>query len=136
MRERAIVPDLVFGLALADGSRRYFMVEIDRGTMPIVRSDLMQTSFEQKMRAYLTAHAAKQHERQFGWKTFPRAHRHDRPSPHAIDDGGAALLSVFPTAPVPACSYSRPPTSCAPAIRSRTRGAMATAAMFVWARCA
>ena len=22
------------------------------------------------MRAYLTAHAAKQHERQFGWKTF------------------------------------------------------------------
>jgi hypothetical protein len=29
-----------------------------------------QTSFEEKMRAYLTAHAAKQHERQFGWKTF------------------------------------------------------------------
>jgi hypothetical protein len=30
----------------------------------------MQTSFERKMRAYLAAHAAKQHERHFGWKTF------------------------------------------------------------------
>jgi hypothetical protein len=70
VRERAIVPDFTFGLALPDRSRRYFMVEIDRGTMPVVRSDVMQTSFEQKMRAYLIAHAAKQHERHFGWKTF------------------------------------------------------------------
>jgi hypothetical protein len=57
-------------LRFADGSRHCFMVEIDRGTMPVVRSDFRQTSFERKMRAYLTAHAAKQHERQFGWKTF------------------------------------------------------------------
>jgi Replication-relaxation len=71
MHETGLVPDLVFGLKLADGSRRHFMVEIDRGTMPVVRSDILrQTSFEEKMRAYLTAHAAKQHERQFGWKTF------------------------------------------------------------------
>jgi hypothetical protein len=40
-----IVPDLVFGLRFTDGSRRCFMVEIDRGTMPIARSNLMQTSF-------------------------------------------------------------------------------------------
>jgi hypothetical protein len=70
VRERALIPDLVFGLALSDRSSRYFMVEIDRGTMPIVRSNFMQTSFEQKMRAYLIAHAAKQHQHQFGWKTF------------------------------------------------------------------
>ena len=63
-----LVPDFAFGLALA--SRRRFMVEIDRGTMPIVRSDFLQTSFERKMRAYLTAHAGKQHEKHFGWKTF------------------------------------------------------------------
>jgi len=69
-REISVVPDIVFGLELADGSRRYFMVEIDRGTMPIVRSRFDQTSFEKKMRAYLTAHAAKQHERQFGLKNF------------------------------------------------------------------
>jgi hypothetical protein len=70
MHEVAVVPDLVFGLRLADGSRHCFMVEIDRGTMPVIRSDFRQTSFERKMRAYLTAHAARQHERQFGWKTF------------------------------------------------------------------
>jgi hypothetical protein len=69
VHEFGLVPDLVFGLMLPDGSRRSFMVEIDRGTMPVVRSDTFrQTSFEEKMRAYLTAYA--QHERQFGWKTF------------------------------------------------------------------
>jgi hypothetical protein len=46
------------------------MVEIDRGTMPIARADFLQTSFERKMRVYLTAHAGKLHERHFGWKTF------------------------------------------------------------------
>jgi hypothetical protein len=69
-REISVVPDVVFGLELPDGSRRYFMVEIDRGTMPITRSRFDQTSFEKKMRGYLAAHAAKQHERQFGWKNF------------------------------------------------------------------
>ena len=70
MREVGVVPDLVFGLELSDGSRRNFIVEIDRGTMPVNRSDPDQTSFQRKMRVYLTAHAAKQHERQFGWKNF------------------------------------------------------------------
>ena len=66
----AVVPDLVFGLLLADGSRRCFLVEIDRGTMPVARADFRQTSFVRKMRAYLTAYAAKAHERHFGWKSF------------------------------------------------------------------
>jgi DNA-binding Lrp family transcriptional regulator len=70
LHESRIIPDLVFGLALGDGSRRNFMVEIDRGTMPIRRSDPMQTSFEKKLRIYRTAHAMKQHDRQFGWKNF------------------------------------------------------------------
>jgi hypothetical protein len=65
-----LVPDLVFGLRFPDGSRRCFAVEIDRGTMPVSRHNLLQTSFERKMRAYLTAHAVRQHERHFGWKTF------------------------------------------------------------------
>jgi hypothetical protein len=59
--EFGIMPDLVFGLRFPD--RRCFMVEIDRGTMPITRSDIRQTSFERKLRGYLTAHAAGQHER-------------------------------------------------------------------------
>jgi hypothetical protein len=70
VHEISVVPDIVFGLELADRSRRNFMVEIDRGTMPISRADFAQTSIAKKMRAYLTAHAAKQHERQFGWKNF------------------------------------------------------------------
>jgi hypothetical protein len=70
MHEVGLVPDLAFGLKFPDGSRRCFMVEIDRGTMPIARVDFLQTSFERKMRSYLTAHAGKLHERHFGWKTF------------------------------------------------------------------
>ena len=48
VHEIGLVPDLVFGLQLPDGSRHSFMVEIDRGTMPIARSDFLQTSFEWK----------------------------------------------------------------------------------------
>ena len=70
MYQVSVIPDLVFGLQLADGSRRNFMVEIDRGTMPVSRSDPDRTSFDRKMRVYLSAHAATQHERQFGWKNF------------------------------------------------------------------
>jgi hypothetical protein len=69
-RQIGLIPDLVFGLTFADGDRRFYMVEIDRGTMPVIRRDLTQTSFEKKMRAYLAAHAAGVHTRQFGWKTF------------------------------------------------------------------
>ena len=65
-----LVPDLAFGLRFPDGSRRCFLVEIDRGTMPISRSDIRQTCFARKMRAYLAAHAARLHERHFGWRTF------------------------------------------------------------------
>jgi DNA-binding Lrp family transcriptional regulator len=68
--EIAAIPDLAFGLLFKDGSRRCFMVEIDRGTMPIARSDIHQTSLERKMRAYLTAYANKQHEKKFGWRAF------------------------------------------------------------------
>jgi hypothetical protein len=70
MHNIGVVPDLVFGLKFPDGSRRCFTVEIDRGTMPITRTNLFQTSYERKMRAYLAAHSTRQHERHFGWKTF------------------------------------------------------------------
>jgi hypothetical protein len=66
----AVVPDLVFGLMFPDASRRCFTVEVDRGTMPISRSDFRQTSFERKMLAYLAAHDQGEQTRQFGWKTF------------------------------------------------------------------
>lgn len=45
-------------------------IEIGRGTMPISRSDFSQTSFALKMRAYVAAHAAGQHQQSYGWKAF------------------------------------------------------------------
>jgi DNA-binding Lrp family transcriptional regulator len=67
VHEIGVVPDLVFAIRLASGARYNFVVEIDRGTMPILRSDIRQTSFARKMRAYL---AARMHEHDFGWRTF------------------------------------------------------------------
>jgi hypothetical protein len=69
-RDIGIAPDLVFGIGFRDGTRRCFMVEIDRGTMPITRSNMSLSSFQRKMRGYLSVYAAKQHEQQFGWKAF------------------------------------------------------------------
>lgn len=65
-----VMPDLVFGLQFLARPRWNYVVEIDRGTMPVMRSDPAQTSVARKMRVYLAAHAAKQHERQFGWENF------------------------------------------------------------------
>src|ERR1051325_9392783 len=70
VHKTSVVPDLVFGLELPRKDRRNFVVEIDRGTMPIKRSDPQQTNFESKMRVYLAAHAMKEHVQQFGWKNF------------------------------------------------------------------
>jgi hypothetical protein len=70
MRESRVIPDLVFGLALADGTRRCYVAEIDRGTMPVERSDPSRTSFAGKMRTYLAAYTANQHQLQFGWPSF------------------------------------------------------------------
>lgn len=70
VQEASAVPDVVFGLDLPAGQRRNFVAEIDRGTMPVRRSDPRQTSFERKMRVYLSVYAARLHERQFGWKNF------------------------------------------------------------------
>jgi hypothetical protein len=70
VRQIGLVPDFVFGLRFANSSQRNFMVEIDRGTMPVSRSDFTQSSIEKKMRAYLAAHTARLHERHFGWKSF------------------------------------------------------------------
>ena len=70
VRHIGLAPDFTFGVRLPDGSRRCFFVEIDRGTMPIARSDFSQTSMQRKFRAYLAVHASRLHERQFGWKAF------------------------------------------------------------------
>jgi hypothetical protein len=47
-----VAPDKVFGIEHADGSRRYYFLEMDRGTMPVARSDLRRTSLLRKFLSY------------------------------------------------------------------------------------
>lgn len=49
----AVIPDRVFGLDFtADRKRSYFFLEADRGTMPVMRSTLKQTSIYRKLLTY------------------------------------------------------------------------------------
>ena len=66
-QEIGLIPDLAFAFDLNRGASRNFLVEIDRGTMPITRADFSQTSVERKRRCYLADHAAL-----FGWNKRPR----------------------------------------------------------------
>jgi hypothetical protein len=47
-----ILPDYVFGLRSKDGRERFYFVEIDRGTMPVTRRDITQSSFARKVLSY------------------------------------------------------------------------------------
>jgi hypothetical protein len=50
----AVIPDAIFGLDFTlERKRKYFFLEADRATMPIVRADLSQTSYSRKLLAYL-----------------------------------------------------------------------------------
>jgi hypothetical protein len=68
--ELGVEPDYVFGFQYPDGRFRAYLVECDRGTMPVTRASLAQTSLKRKLLAYTAARRAGLHERQFGWKAF------------------------------------------------------------------
>jgi hypothetical protein len=65
-----LLPDHVFALVLPDGRRRAFVVECDRGTMPVERSTLDQTSMLRKFLAYEGSRKQGLHTTRFGWKAF------------------------------------------------------------------
>lgn len=69
-----VVPDRVFALDLAgkDGQpdRAYFFLEADRGTMPVKRHSLLQTSFFRKLLAYEGTWAQDIHQRKLGISRF------------------------------------------------------------------
>jgi len=69
-----IVPDRVFALEYPDDAgdvqRVYFFLEADRGTMPVVRSGLTQTSFYRKLLAYEATWTQKVHQRKLGIHRF------------------------------------------------------------------
>jgi hypothetical protein len=69
-----IVPDRVFALEFAnrDGAqeRAYFFLEADRGTMPVFRRSLSQTSFRRKLLAYEATWSQSLHRSKFGFNRF------------------------------------------------------------------
>ncbi len=69
-----IIPDRVFALASddesPDRSPTVYFLEADRGTMPIVRTNLSQTSFYRKLLAYQAAWSQGLHRSQCGIHRF------------------------------------------------------------------
>jgi hypothetical protein len=69
-----VIPDFVFALDYldADGQnqRAYFFLEADRGTMPVKRHSLAQTSFYRKLLAYEATWAQDIHRQQLGINRF------------------------------------------------------------------
>ena len=69
----SVVPDGLFGLRFADDTAAYFALEVDRGTIPITRTDANGTpawrkSIAYKLATYWEAWKAGQHGKQFGLK--------------------------------------------------------------------
>ena len=68
-RERwSVVPDGVFGLSFPDGTAAYFLLELDRGTIPISRRGGDHRSIRRKLKTYYDGWRAQRHVEQFGVK--------------------------------------------------------------------
>jgi hypothetical protein len=69
-----IVPDRVFALDFALNAERreraFFFLEADRGTMPVMRRDLSQTSFYRKLVAYEATWLQSLHSTRFAFHRF------------------------------------------------------------------
>ena len=69
-----VIPDRVFALECTDQNdqvqRVYYFLEADRGTMPVIREKLSQTSFYRKLLAYEATWTNKVHERHLGIPRF------------------------------------------------------------------
>jgi len=49
-----VIPDAAFSIDSGDERPTFFLIEVDRGTMPVKRTNPMQSSFTQKVEAYRT----------------------------------------------------------------------------------
>jgi len=70
----SIIPDRVFALEYPTQAghqdRAYFFLEADRGTMPVARANLSQTSFRRKLLAYEATWSKSLHHSCFGFNRF------------------------------------------------------------------
>ena len=62
----SVVSDGLFGLEFADGTASYFLLEIDRGSMPVTRTRFDKTSYQRKLIVYWEAWKKKVHASHFG----------------------------------------------------------------------
>jgi len=68
-RERwSVVPDGLFGLSFADSTAAYFLLELDRGTIPISRRWGDHRSIRRKLKTYYDGWRTQRHLEQFGVK--------------------------------------------------------------------
>ena len=69
-----VIPDRVFALEYGDEvgnrERAFFFLEADRGTMPVMRRNLSQTSFFRKLLAYEATWTQSIHRTRFGFHRF------------------------------------------------------------------
>jgi len=69
-----VIPDKVFGLRdrsrSGDRGLKFFCYELDRGTMPVVRSGLAQSSILRKLVSYGATHRAGLHTAMYGLPNF------------------------------------------------------------------
>jgi hypothetical protein len=65
-----IVAIELFGLVYPDETASYFMLKIDRGTMPVVRRGKDRTRFARKIELYLDIWKGKVHTAQFGFQAM------------------------------------------------------------------
>ena len=69
-----VIPDRVFALEFADKDgqtkRIHFFLEADRGTMPVKRKTLSQTSMYRKLLAYEATWSQSIHQKKFGFNRF------------------------------------------------------------------
>lgn len=105
-----VIPDAVFALRYADRppgqEAAYFFLEVDRGTMPVARKNLLRTSLARKYLAYHAAWKQGLHARLFGFPNFrvlmvtrtePRRRNLERALPGIL--GSDKRLFVFKAAP-------------------------------------
>ena len=71
LKRNAVLPDALFGLRFHDEEESYFMLEIDRGEMPIDRQKgLHSTYFAKKMLTYYEANQQRRHVCDLGLENF------------------------------------------------------------------
>ena len=71
LRKNAVIPDALFGLRFSGEKQSYFMLEVDRGEMPIERfKNMHRTYFAKKMLTYYEANHQQRHIYDLGIDNF------------------------------------------------------------------